>query len=148
MNFETQMKTITTPEILHLIGETRRLVVLCQTRGHAKLIERLCADAKRSAVSNRWGFNLTRVLGMWSNASETEVGLVMVLTPIGQHGWHVYGDAVVVVGHKLDLESADVRQGAARVLIGKPGKSRFDPVEYAPAAYYDVEVAQLQPMVI
>lgn len=142
------MKTITTPELLHMIGETRRLVVLCQTRGHAKLIERLCADAKRSAVSNRWGFNLTRVLGMWGNAAETEVGLVMVLTPIGQVVWHVYGDAVVVVGHKADLESADVRQGAARVLIGKPGKSRFDPVEYAPAAYYDVEVAQLQPMVI
>lgn len=147
MNSEDKMKTITSAEMLHLIGETRRLVVLCQTRGHAKLIERLCADAKRSAVSNRWGFNLTRVLGMWSNAAENEAGLVMVLTPVGQVGWHVYGDAVVVVGHKLDLESADVRQGAARVLVGKPGKSRFDPVEYAPCFSYDVEVAQLQPMV-
>lgn len=147
MNFETQMKKLTSPELLDLIGETRRLVVLCQTRGHAKLIERLCADAKRSAVSNRWGFNLTRVLGMWSNAAETEVGLVMVLTPVAQHGWRVYGDAVVVVGDKLDLESVDVRQGVARVVLGKPGKSRFDPVEYAPAFSYDAEVANLQPMV-
>lgn len=142
------INTITAAEMLHLIGETRRLVVLCQTRGHAKLIERLCADAKRSCVSNRWGFNLTRVLGMWSNASETEVGLVMLITGVGQTGWRVYADAVVVVGQKMDLDSADVRQGAARAYLGKPGKSRFDPQEQAPAHYFNVEVASPQTEVI
>lgn len=143
MNSKT-MNDITLPQLRDLITNTRRLVVFAASRGHAKVVERLCCEARRSVVSHNWGIPFSRCLRIWDVASQCDAGLVLVIRANAGtvSGWRTVGDGAVWVGGGKPLDPNEIEQARYRVMAVE--KKPTDPPVFAPFHFCRVSVAALE----
>lgn len=103
---ENTKNILTLAELRAALSEVRRLIVFAETKGHAKAVEAICAEHRRSVISNRW-VTQTRALRMWDEARKLDAGCVLIIwvhNPSTVIGWHVEGDGAVWCGTQAAVQ--------------------------------------------